>query len=213
MIRSLLLLLVLATPASAAFAEGEGSPGSEPGSEPRASEPASEPGSEPRSSDPPASGKSASETPEPPAEGPEEPAKYRNPRGSLVVGGAVGIAVGDGKTAVAIGLSVGYAVFTGVLPALRGVLIIDQKVGGEVAATLTLTPPLSLVLVPFAHGEVGRRWDGFGEAWLYGGGGGVMLGDPASKLGVELGWVFRRYAYEKVNVDGSGPLIAISLRF
>ncbi len=187
---SLLLVLVLACSASAAFAEDEGTPASEPGSAPR----------------------------EGPREGPredagEEPQKYRNPQGSLVIGGAVGVAVGDGKTAVAIGVSVGYAVFTGVLPALRGVLIIDQKIGGEVAATLTLTPPLSFVLVPFAHGEVGRRWDGFGEAWLYGGGGGVMLGDPASKLGVELGWVFRRYAYEKVSVDGSGPLIALSIRF
>lgn len=197
MIRSLLLLLVLAGSASAALAEDEGTPSSEPASEPRSRPAAEEPG--------PAE--------EPQSSAPEEPQKYRNPQGSLVVGGAVGIAVGDGKTAVAIGLSVGYAVFTGVLPALRGVLIIDQKVGGELAATLTLTPPLSFVLVPFAHGEVGRRWDGFGEAWLYGGGGGVMLGDPASKLGVELGWVFRRYAYEKVSVDGSGPLIAISIRF
>lgn len=197
MIRSLLLLLVLAGSASAALAEDEGTPSSEPASEPRSRPAAEEPG--------PAE--------EPQSSAPEEPQKYRNPQGSLVVGGAVGIAVGDGKTAVAIGLSVGYAVFTGVLPALRGVLIIDQKVGGELAATLTLTPPLSFVLVPFAHGEVGRRWDGFGEAWLYGGGGGVMLGDPASKLGVQLGWVFRRYAYEKVSVDGSGPLIAISIRF
>lgn len=197
MIRSLLLLLVLAGSASAALAEDEGTPSSEPASEPRSRPAAEEPG--------PAE--------EPQSSAPEEPQKYRNPQGSLVVGGAVGIAVGDGKTAVAIGLSVGYAVFTGVLPTLRGVLIIDQKVGGELAATLTLTPPLSFVLVPFAHGEVGRRWDGFGEAWLYGGGGGVMLGDPASKLGVQLGWVFRRYAYEKVSVDGSGPLIAISIRF
>ncbi|MFO0726198.1 MAG: hypothetical protein U1E65_20610 [Myxococcota bacterium] len=143
----------------------------------------------------------------------EDPPRYRNPQGSLVLGGGIGIAVGDGKTTVAVGLSAGYAVFTGVVPALRGTVIFAEKMGGELAATLTLTPPINFFIVPALHGEVGRRWDGFGQAWLYGGGPAVYLGEADSALGLEVGWVFRRYSYDAgVAVDGSGPLISLSVR-
>jgi hypothetical protein len=138
--------------------------------------------------------------------------RYHNPTGSLVIKPELRVTVGGDRTVVGIGVGVGYAVITGVLPGVRGMVIIDDEVGGELGLTLTLTPPLDFYLVPFAYGEVGRRFDGLGSAWLYAGGGGLYVGEPASSLGLQAGWIFRRYVYESVEIDGSGLLVALSIR-
>jgi hypothetical protein len=113
---------------------------------------------------------------------------------------------------VAFGAQVGYAVLTGVMPGIRGLIITGDGVAGELAASLTLTPPLALYLVPFAVAEVGRRFDDQG-AWLYGAGLGAYLGEPESRIGLQAGWMFRRLVYETVSVDASGPIIALVISF
>lgn len=146
------------------------------------------------------------------AEEAEEAPAYHNPRGAIVANLLVGVAVGGNSTQVAFGAGVGYAVLTGVLPGLRGMMIVGDSVAGEVAATLTLTPPLSFFLVPFAYGEVGRRFDALG-AWMLAGGPGLYVGDPRDTIVLQGGWIFRRYFYENVGLDGSGPLISLSIKF
>lgn len=170
----------------------------------RAQDGTTEPGSAP---------KSAESGEEPVEEAPEEPSRYRNPQGSIQVTGAIGVSVGSEQTLVAIGAGVGYAVVTGVVPGIRGVIIAGDGIGAELAGTLTLTPPLATYLVPFLVGEAGRRFDEFGGAWLYGGGGGLYVGEPASGLGLQVGWMFRRLVYEDVTLDASGPIISISISF
>jgi hypothetical protein len=141
----------------------------------------------------------------------EPPPAYRNPSGSWIVGGALGVATGGAGTVFGFGVSVGYAVITGVVPGVRGVLIAGRGIGGELAATLTLTPPLDWPIVPFAAGEGGHRWDRDGRGWIYGGGGGVYLGAPSRSFGLQLGWMFRRYAVEGgATVDASGPLLGVA---
>jgi hypothetical protein len=138
----------------------------------------------------------------------------RNPAGAWIVGGTIGVAVGDGGTAFVFGASVGYAVFTGVVPGLRGVVVAGRGIGGELAGTLTLTPPFSWPILPFAIAEGGHRWDPDGRGWIYGGGGGIYIGSPASRFGLQLGWIFRRYAIEdRPDVDASGPIIGVSASF
>lgn len=142
----------------------------------------------------------------------EPPRSYHNPRGALVISPSFGVAVGSQTTAVAVGVGVGYAVLTGVLPGLRGVMIFGDGVAGELATNLTLTPPLDFYLVPFLYGELGRRFDEAGGAWLYAGGGGLYVGEPAAPFGVQVGWIFRRYVYEAVELDGSGLMVGLTLR-
>jgi hypothetical protein len=138
---------------------------------------------------------------------------YRNPQGSVQVTGAGSISVGSESTSIAIGVGVGYAVVTGVVPGVRVVVISNDGLGAELAGTLTLTPPLSLYLVPFVVGEAGRRFLPGGGAWLYGGGGGVYIGEPESRVGLQLGWIFRRLVFENESFDSSGPIITISISF
>jgi hypothetical protein len=144
-----------------------------------------------------------------------EPApEYRNPSGAWIVGGTIGVAVGGAGTAFVFGASVGYAVFTGVVPGVRGVVIAGRGIGGELAATLTLTPPFSSPILPFALAEGGHRWDPDFRGWIFGGGGGIYVGSPASRFGLQLGWIFRRYAIEDgPDVDASGPIIGVSASF
>ena len=151
---------------------------------------------------------------------PEQGPKYRNEAGSLVLSGGLGIGVGGRTTVVSIGAGVGYAPITGILPGVRGRFLASRDVAGELAATLTLTPPLSSYLLPFVFGEAGRRFDSAGGGWLYGGGGGVYLGDADAPFSLQVGWVFRQIEYEDVGgededvvLDASGPLIALSLAF
>jgi hypothetical protein len=138
--------------------------------------------------------------------------EYRNPAGSWIVGGTIGAAIGGSGTVFVAGVSVGYAVITGVVPAVRGVVIAGEGVGGELAATVTLTPPLSWPVVPFAIGEGGYRWDRDFRGWIYGGGGGFTIGAPSMRFGLQLGWIFRRYAIAGGDtVDASGPIVGLSV--
>ncbi|MCC7386011.1 MAG: hypothetical protein IT384_29455 [Deltaproteobacteria bacterium] len=143
----------------------------------------------------------------------EDAPPYRNRRGSVVVLASAGIAIGGESTAVAIGAGVGYALVTGVLPSVRALLIFGDGTAGELSLDLTLTPPIAAPLVPFVQGEVGRRFDGAGGAWILAVGGGVYLGDPRSTLNIALGYAYRRYLYENASLNGSGPILAASFSF
>ncbi len=137
----------------------------------------------------------------------------RNEQGQLIVSAYLGAVVGQ-KSGIAVGAGVGYAVFGGVVPGVRGVVIASDGIGGEVAATLTLSAPFDFYLIPFLIGEVGGRFDPIGQGLLYGGGGGVYIGNPNSTFGLQLGWMFRRIDYGDIgSADASGPIISLSLRF
>jgi hypothetical protein len=142
------------------------------------------------------------------------PAPYRYPAGSFAFSGGFGLALGNGSSAYALSLGVGYAVLTGVLPGIRGEVISASGVGGEFAGTLTLTPPISLYAVPFVLGEIGQRWDSVGSALFFRAGGGLTLGEPESHFALQLGWSIARYQYPAPvgNVDSNGPLIGIAFR-
>jgi len=142
----------------------------------------------------------------------DSPGAYHNPRGSIVGTLIVGVDVGGVSTRVGVGAGVGYAVLTGVLPGVRGVLIFGDEMAGELGATLTLSPPITFFLTPFAYGEVGRRFDSSG-AWIVAGGPGLYVGDPRDTFVLQAGWIFRRYLYEVGGVDGSGPLLALNVKF
>ncbi|MCK6545658.1 hypothetical protein L6R52_07295 [Myxococcota bacterium] len=143
----------------------------------------------------------------------DEPPKYHNQRGSVIAGGTVGISKDQYGTRYAGGLSLGYAFVTGVVPSVRGLISKSgDHVGGEIAATLTLSPPLSISFVPFAMGEVGRLFSGGASAWMYAGGGGLYLGSPEDGSALQIGYLFRRITFEGRNYDASGPLIAISVQ-
>lgn len=142
------------------------------------------------------------------------PAVYRNPTGSMVLGGVVGAAVGERGSAFVLGASFGYAVLTGVVPGVRGVAVAGDGFGGEIAATLLLTPPLAWPVLPFLVGEGGHRWDPGSSGYIYGGGGGLFVGSPRSRIGFQLGWIVRRYAiHDGPTIDASGPLIGITASY
>ncbi len=142
----------------------------------------------------------------------EVPPALCNPAGSLVLGGGLAVRVGKAGAAFGFGVSLGYAVVTGVVPGVRGVLIAGEGVGAELAATLTLTPPFDWPVLPFAVAEGGHRWDPGGRGWIYGGGGGVSFG--SARLGVQTGWILRRYEIEDgPTLSESGPLFAVSASF
>jgi hypothetical protein len=146
---------------------------------------------------------------------PPEASPYRNPTGAFSLGLILGASVGSGQpTTFAAGGTFGYAVITGVVPAVRGVFLAGNGVAGELGATLTLTPPLTTSFTPFVVGELGRRFDSLG-GWIYGAGGGLYLGEPAARFALQLGWMFRRIAYPDPtgSVDASGPIIAFSAHF
>jgi hypothetical protein len=154
------------------------------------------------------------ESEEPPEDTRDDGPKYRNPQGSLMIQGYGGASFSDQGTRIGLGLGIGYAVVTGVVPGIHGELSTGTEgLGGELSANLTLTPPLSLSLTPFARGEVGHHWvPSFGDGWAYGAGGGIFIGDPASSVAFQLGWMFRRLTIDGVNYDISGPIIAFSIR-
>jgi hypothetical protein len=144
-------------------------------------------------------------------EGP--PPQYRNPQGSVVAGATIFAGFGGGRDAVVgVGASVGYAVFTGVLPSVRGLVLVGGEVGAELALNLTLTPPISYFLVPFLVGEGGRRFHPQEFGWIYGVGGGLYIGEPESRLGLQVGWMWRRIDNGETSLDGSGPIVALSIR-
>jgi hypothetical protein len=144
------------------------------------------------------------------------PSNYRNPRGSLLTGIYFGIGQ-NAETGLSLffGLSAGYAALTGVVPGVRGELLAnDRGVGGEVAGTLTLTPPLTWDLTPFVIGELGYHGEGEGfSGYLYGVGGGFYLGDPSSRIALQIGWVWRRLIVDGADRDISGPILAAVFRF
>jgi len=135
--------------------------------------------------------------------------EYRNPAGSVILGGSIGVATGDLETAFNLGVSIGYAVVTGIVPSLRGVLIAGDGVGGELAATLTLSPPIDWPVVPFAVAEGGHRWERYERGWIFGGGGGVLIGWPTRRMSLQLGWIVRRYGIAEGAVTVMGPLFGV----
>lgn len=138
---------------------------------------------------------------------------YRNPSGSISLNAVGGVAVGD-RTSIILGAGVGYAVLTGVLPGVRGLLIAGNGVGGELATTLTLTPPIPGSFTPFVVGELGRRWDPDVAAWMAGVGGGVYLGEPASSVNLQLGYIHRWFFLPGGGTQTLGaPIVGIAVRF
>ena len=145
---------------------------------------------------------------------PERPSPYRNPRGAIVTSGILGVATGAGGTSLVVGAGLGYSVVTGVVPGVRGLLVVGNGVGGEVAVTATLTPPVTWDVTPFAVLEAGRRWLDDRSGWLYGAGAGVYIGSPFSKVSFQLGWVWRRFAVSGgPTYDVSTPIGGVSVRF
>lgn len=142
----------------------------------------------------------------------EERPIYRNPQGSVPISGNLSLSTGPLGTRFAVGLGIGYAVLTGVVPGVRGLLITGDGVGGEAAATLTLTPPLSINWTPFLLGEVGRRFEPGGSGWLYGAGAGVFIGDPGGSASIQVGWMLRRYDFNGTVYAANGPIIGINWR-
>lgn len=142
------------------------------------------------------------------------PTAYRNPQGSIALSAILFGSFGSGgESTFVIGVGVGYAVVTGVVPGVRGALVAGGgSIGGDLAATLTLTPPVSWYITPFAVGEVGRRFDDTG-GWLYGAGGGIYIGEPSNTIALQVGWIFRRIVYPSRTFDANYPIIAISARF
>ncbi len=139
--------------------------------------------------------------------------RSRYGRGAMLVSLGLGLEVGNQRTRVAASASFGYAVLDGVVPGLRGMVMPSDPVAGELAPNLFLTIPVDFPVLPFLYGEAGRRFDGSGGAWLLGGGGGLQFGYPRSPFGVQAGWLFRRYFYSNVSVDGSGLLLAATVSF
>lgn len=139
--------------------------------------------------------------------------RSRYGQGSMLVSLGLGLEVGNQRTRAAASASFGYAVLDGVVPGLRGMVVFTDPAAGELAPNLFLTIPVDFPVLPFAYGEVGRRFDGAGGAWLLGGGGGLQFGYPRSPFGLQVGWLFRRYFYTDVSVDGSGLLLAATISF
>lgn len=142
----------------------------------------------------------------------DAPSPYRNPRGTIAASGILGVGVGSNTTFV-VGAGVGYAFVTGILVGARGQVIAGDLVGGELAGTLTLTPPLPGTFTPFLLGEFGRRFVDDFSAWFYGVGAGVYLGDPSASVNIQLGYVHRWFVYGSGTVDVGAPLVGISMRF
>lgn len=140
----------------------------------------------------------------------------RNPQGSVLAAFFFGVGYDSetGSTAVAFGLGLGYAMFTGVVPGVRAEILYDDGFGGELAATLTLTPPLDWVVTPFVLGETGLHWEGGRRGWMYGAGGGVYLGDPSSRIALQIGYIWRKIDYTTgKDENADGPLLAVIFRF
>lgn len=149
----------------------------------------------------------------PPPDGTEAPA-YRNPRGAVVLSPFVGFVASPSGTSASLGLGAGYAPITGVLPGARAMMIFGDVLAGELAATLTLTPPLETIVVPFVTAEFGRRFERVYPGWLYGAGGGIYYGRPRDRFGLQAGWIWRRLKPSGLPaVDVSGPLVVASFRF
>lgn len=158
----------------------------------------------------------AEESPEPPERAQADERPYRNPQGALLLNGSLGLSVGSGVTYVGVGIGAGYAVVTGVVPGARGLVLFGSGATvGEVAATLTLTPPLRVYTLPFVIGEVGGRFEPAGRALVYGVGGGLYLGEADSTFAFQVGWMWRRAKFggELGTFDISGPILSLSIRF
>ena len=139
----------------------------------------------------------------------------RNPQGSQSLGlGLGGGGGGNTPLTIAVGGHFGYAVLTGVVPGVRGLVIWSEAVATELAATLTLTPPFESYVVPFAALELGGRFDPIGTGLMYGAGAGVYLGRPRAAFALQLGYMYRMISYGENQVfDASRPTISVSLQF
>lgn len=144
------------------------------------------------------------------------PHDYRHPSGSVIASFLVwgGYNTATGSTEIAFGLAFGYALLTGVVPGIRGELLYRDGIGAQVAATMTLTPPLTWSVTPFALGEVGLDFEQDRSGTFYGAGGGAFVGDPAGHVAVQIGWIWRRLIFKNApDGDGSGPIIGLTYRF
>jgi hypothetical protein len=146
----------------------------------------------------------------------EASANYYDPQGSVQVGLTGGGSFSSDFNYGIIGASVGYAVFTGVVPGLRGAGFFGDLTGGEIAGTLTLTPPIVFPVVPFVMGEIGHAWQNFNDqsfrGLLAGGGGGIHLGQPTDRFTVRAGVIYRYYDL----AGGQGyisPILSAGIRF
>jgi len=140
----------------------------------------------------------------------------RDPRGSVIVGVTGGGSFSSNFSYGVIGAHVGYAVLTGVVPGARGAVFFGDLSGGEGAATLWLTPPLELPIVPFLVGEIGYASQSFsGESFsgaLFGAGGGVHLGEPQQRFNARVGLIYRYYDLGG-GFDYFSPIVMLSFRF
>lgn len=140
--------------------------------------------------------------------------QYRNPQGRWALGGTLGLSSGTGGTLFIAGANLGYAVYTGILPGVRGLSILGDDVGGELATTLTLTPPVKWAFTPFVIAEGGRRWFAGQTGWLYGVGGGVYLGSTRQTFNFQLGYIFRFWARDGASTIGVGiPILGVTAQF
>ena len=141
--------------------------------------------------------------------------KYRNQKGTVLLGVGLGVLVGSGgSTSLGVGANVGYAVFHGVVPGVRALTFFGGNFIAETAATLTLTPPMKTYVVPYLDLELGGRFDNIGNGVLYGGGLGVFLGRISAKYALKLGYLYRKINYgDGLLVNDSRPSLSIALTF
>lgn len=145
-----------------------------------------------------------------------DPSRIRDPQGSVLVGVSGGASLSDGFNYGTVGAQVGYAVVHGVVPGVRGNVFFGDLTGGELAATLWLTPPIAFAVVPFAVGEIGYAWQNFNDqsfdGALFGVGGGLHFGEPSDRFNLRAGVIYRYY--DIAGGDGYiSPLVIASFRF
>lgn len=140
----------------------------------------------------------------------------RDPEGSILVGVSGGGQFSDEFNYGTVGLSFGYAVIDGVVPGVRGNIFFGDLTGGELAATLWLTPPLRGPVVPFVVGEFGHAWQNFNDVeltgLLYGAGAGLHLGSPGDSITARAGLIYRYYDIGN-GQSAFSPIISFGFRF
>lgn len=139
-------------------------------------------------------------------------AQVHDPKGSVIVGGSLGVISGRDQVSVAVGLNGGYAVLDGLVPGVRGMGFFGDITGGELAGRVSYTPPIPGPVAPFVVAEAGNRWEGSFSGALLGGGGGFHLGRPDSKVGFRAGLVYNRW-FVLDGIDLVRPMIQVSVRF
>jgi len=133
------------------------------------------------------------------------------PGGAVLVDGGLAVGAGAGAARFGLSLGVGYALVDGVVPGVRGGVVIGHEFGGDLVATLRLSLPLDSYVVPYARGELGGRYDGFGLGWTWAAGGGVLIGDPGFGVTLSIGWSFQQIHHGDRVRNANGPALGISV--